>query len=122
MALIVALSGCRPAVTLLEQEDLVSILHNKETDYTLLVYLRPDGFERRVVRQGGQFVLMLERRGWEEYVLVEPGARPRRLEGRELMVQMERIDTLVFGDAETLQEGNQKAPGESRKTGRWRSA
>ncbi|MEZ4701746.1 MAG: hypothetical protein R2834_15515 [Rhodothermales bacterium] len=94
--LILLLGGCAPVSSLFESEDLVAVLHSNVSDYTLLIYRRPDGFERRVLRHAGQCELILERREGDLYVLRERGAEPRRIEPETVAVLNARIEALIY--------------------------
>ncbi|MDZ4700090.1 MAG: hypothetical protein SH809_10325 [Rhodothermales bacterium] len=90
-------AGCAPGTSLLEEEDIVTILHSAVTDYTLIVYLRADGLERHELRRGGVWEMTIEHQGGSRYLLKERGRAPERIEPATVVVLQARIQGLLSG-------------------------
>ncbi len=90
-------AGCAPRPSLLEEEDVVSIVHSLVTDYTLIIYRRADGLERRELRRGGVWELTIESLGGSRYLLKERGRAPERIEPAMVVVIQARIEGLLQG-------------------------
>ena len=65
------LMGCRTTASVYERDDLVTITHNKESDYTLLIYQSPTGRIRNVLRRKGVCELLLYETNDGDFFLVE---------------------------------------------------
>ena len=95
--LLVLAAGCAPRPSLLEEEDIVSIVHSLVTDYTLIIYRRADGLERHELRRGGVWELTIEHQGSSRYLLKERGRTPERIEPATVVVIQARIQGLLSG-------------------------
>ena len=90
-------AGCAPRPSLLEEEDVVSIVHSLVTDYTLIIYRRADGLERHELRRGGVWELTIEHQGSSRYLLKERGRAPERIEPATVVIIQGRIQGLLSG-------------------------
>jgi hypothetical protein len=98
------LAGCASARWAYEEEHLVSVIHSRVTDYTLLVFRRESGVERRELRRGGVCVLTLIQN--DRVLLVkERGREPQRLEPAQLASLEARIEALLQARGEEPRGG-----------------
>ncbi len=93
--LLIFVMGCTSTSSVYEAEDLVSVLHNTTTDYTLLVYRDAAGRERRVLRHGGVLELMVVELDEDHFVVKERGREAVRVEPVLVAVVHARIDALL---------------------------
>ncbi|MGI9175492.1 MAG: hypothetical protein ACR2GR_09275 [Rhodothermales bacterium] len=78
-----------------ENDDLVSMRHNQNTDYTVLVYRDSLGQLRQVVRKQGVCEMVITYTVTGDILLKERGEGPRRLQPSEADVLSHRIKTLL---------------------------
>ena len=84
---IACLMGCSSSVNL-GRDDLVRIMHNSESEYTLLVYQSPTGKLRKVLRKKGVCELLLIEAEDGDVWLKERGADMRLLtEAHTILVE-----------------------------------
>ena len=78
-----------------ENDDLISMRHNENTDYTVLVYRDSLGQLRQVVRKQGVCEMVITYTVTGDILLKERGEDPRRLQPSEADVLSHRIKTLL---------------------------
>ncbi len=89
-------SGCATTSSVYEEEDLVTVAHNKASDYTLLIYKTQDGLSKQVLRHKGVCELMLIETKRGEFVLKERGEELRKLEAEAVPAVLDRIEHFVY--------------------------
>ena len=90
------LSGCARTSPLHEAEDLVTIAHNKVTDYTLLVYRNEDGSTRQVLRRKGVCEMTLIETHAGEFILKERGEASRKLNETMVEAVQSHLHDLIY--------------------------
>ncbi len=96
LALMLTLTGCARTSNIYESDDLVSIVHNNATDYTLLVYENTSGRTRQVLRRKGICELLLIETDEGTYILKERGQEPRKLSASTVAAVQAHLEELVL--------------------------
>ena len=89
-------AGCTSTSSVHEQNDLVTIAHNNNTDYTLITYRSSDGYLRKVLRKDGVFELLLMENEKGDFFLKERGQEPRRLTARNVIDLEASLQELIY--------------------------
>ncbi len=91
------LMGCKSTASVYERDDLVTITHNKESDYTLLVYQSATGRIRKVLRRKGVCELLLFEADDGNFFLKERGHEPKKLTAMTMQSVQAHLDKLIYG-------------------------
>lgn len=92
-------SGCRHTATVYEQDDLVTIAHNKYSEYTLLVYENTHGRTRKVLRRKGVCEMVLIEQDNGAYVLKERGHEAKTLSLLALQAVEAHLEALLYNNS-----------------------
>jgi hypothetical protein len=96
LVLLLATAGCSRTTSIYESDDLVSIIHNNATEYTLLVYQDTAGRSLQVLRRKGICELMLIELGEGDYLLKEQGRDYRKLSSSSVVAIRSHMEELVL--------------------------
>ena len=97
-------SGCRHAASVYEQDDLVTIAHNKYSEYTLLVYENSEGRSRKVLRRKGVCELVLIEQDNGAFLLKERGHEAKILSLASLQAVEAHLESLLFKNNPTEED------------------
>ena len=90
-------SGCRSTASVYERDDLITIAHNKGSDYTLLVYQSATGRIRKVLRRNGVCELLLFEADDGDFYLKERGNEAKKLTAITMESVQAHLDKLIYG-------------------------
>ncbi|MFK7846421.1 MAG: hypothetical protein AB8G77_14070 [Rhodothermales bacterium] len=99
----IVFTGCKSTSSAYEKDDLITIAHNRGSDYTLLVYRSTKGRTRKVLRRKGVCELLLIESDEGEFFLKERGQEPRKLPLTSVQAVEAHLDELIYN----------KSPGEA---------
>lgn len=99
------LSGCARTVPRYENEDLVTIVHNEVSDYTLLVYRTGSGVTHQVLRRKGVCEMVLTETPAGEFLLKERGEAPRKINARMVAAVKNHLHELIYTNTAGLPAG-----------------
>lgn len=109
LLMLIGLTGCQSTTPNLGRDDLVTIVHNQESEYTLLVYQSPTGKLRKVLRRKGVCELQLIEAEDGDVWLKERGAEPRLLKDEHIMVIEEQLNAMVYDHQEPEEQADADA-------------